>query len=87
MGQQPKNNQIQRMFTVSIIGMSVQLLISIMIPLLIGMAADNHFKTKPLYSLIGILIGVSLSVIVIWNSYKNLTKNTLLDKSLFKDQK
>ncbi len=82
-----KDNQIQKVFNISVLGMSLQLLISILVPLFIGLTLDSHLKTNPLYTLVGLMIGISLSVLVIWNSYKSLTKNTLLDKNLTKEDK
>ena len=83
----PKDNQIQRNFNFLVIGMSLQLLISILIPLFVGLTLDNHLKTRPLYAMIGLLIGISLSILVIWNAYKNITKNTLVDNNLKKEDK
>ncbi len=88
MGQKAsKDYQVQKIFNLSVFGMSLQLLISILAPLFIGSAIDNHFKTKPLYTLIGLVVGISLSVVVIWNSYKSLTSNTLLDNKINKEDK
>ncbi len=76
------NNKVQRLFALSITGMSIQLVIAILLPLMIGMGLDNHFKSKPLYALIGLLIGISLAVVVVYRTYQALTKNTLLDNKL-----
>lgn len=77
-----KNDKVQRLFALSITGMSIQLVIVILVPLMIGMSLDNHFKSKPLYVLIGLLIGISLAVVVVYRTYQSLIKNTLLDNKL-----
>ncbi len=62
------DNSAQKLFMTSALSMSWQLAIAVLVPLIAGLYIDDHFKTTPLWTLIGLIVGVAMAVVVVWRA-------------------
>ncbi len=72
-------DQSKAIFYASTLDMSWRLAIVFLVPFFLGFFIDNHFKTSPLWTLVGLVIGIILSVVVVLQSFKKI--NHRLEKS------
>ena len=62
----------QQLFVGTLLTLSWQLLIVVVAPVVGGHFMDQHFKTDPLYTLIGFGLALSLAALVTYRGYQTL---------------
>jgi len=72
-------DQSKAIFYASTLDMSWRLAIAFLVPFFAGFFIDNYFKTSPFWTLIGLVIGIVLSVVIVLQSFKKI--NHQLEKS------
>lgn len=78
---------VQQVFVLSALNMSWQLAVTILVPLIGGVMIDGHFKTSPVYTMVGLVAGIFMSCIVVWRAFKRLNKATAVKLANKKDKK
>lgn len=68
------SNLSSSLFMSSAISMSWQLAVTVLVPLFVGVFIDEHFKTSPLWTLIGLLVGILMGIIVVWKAVMNINQ-------------
>ncbi len=78
---QKKNSkdQARAIFYASTMDMTWRLALVFLIPFFVGLFLDNHFKTTPLWTLVGLVLGIGLSTTVVLQSFKKI--NHQLEKN------
>lgn len=54
-------------------GLAWRMAIAVLVPVIVGVQIDKHFKTSPSYTLGGIFLGVGLSAMIIWKTVKQIS--------------
>jgi F0F1-type ATP synthase assembly protein I len=62
----------QKVFTSTMLGMSWQMAVAVLVPTFLGIQADKHFDTKPYITLACLLLATVLVVIIVRQAVKNL---------------
>lgn len=63
----------QRFFGATL-GMSWRLIITFMVPVLIGIWIDNRYKTTPSGTLVGFMVGVGAGAMAVWSTVKEVNE-------------
>ena len=74
----------KKMFNSSALGMGWQLAVAVLIPIYGGYLLDDKFSKSPLFTLVGLLLSIILSVIIVRRAVQNL--NTAMNLSLTADK-
>ncbi len=64
----------RRQFLDATIGMSWQLALTIVLPVIIGVKLDEHFDTMPSYTLAALILGVTGGIMVVSKTIKNVNR-------------
>ena len=72
MGKITPDDLSQKLFVGTMLGMSWQMAIAVLIPTVGGYQLDNHFKTSPYLTLVGLTLAVIGSVLIIRKALKDL---------------
>jgi F0F1-type ATP synthase assembly protein I len=56
------------------LNMGWRLAITVLVPLVIGIKVDQHFKSSPSYTLAGFMLAVAGGAAVVWNSVKEVNQ-------------
>lgn len=59
-------------FVVTTVNMGWQLAITVLVPLLIGVKLDSHFKTQPSYTLAALFLAIGMAVMVVARTIKQV---------------
>ena len=62
----------QKLFVGTMLSVSWQMAFAVLLPTVVGYKLDNHFKTAPTLTLIGLILAVIGSVLVIRRALKDL---------------
>jgi F0F1-type ATP synthase assembly protein I len=62
-------------FLSAALSMSWQLAVVVLLPLLGGHALDNHFRSSPVWTIVGFVIAVLLGGVVVWRSAQLASPN------------
>lgn len=65
----------KQQFVSAAINMGWQLAITVIVPVIIGVKLDDHFKTTPSYTLAALVIAVTFACGVVWNTLKQVAKD------------
>lgn len=68
----PDSLDTKQLFITSVIGMSWQMALAILVPVVIGYFLDRKFNSAPLITMIGLFIGVLMVVGIVWRTVKRL---------------
>ncbi len=68
----PDSFETKQLFISSVITMSWQMALAILIPVLGGFFLDRQMNSSPLYTMIGLFIGVILVVLIVWRTIRHL---------------
>lgn len=60
----------------SMIGIGWRLALTVLIPVFMGIWADNKFGTKPSFTITALIIAVAASAVVIYRMYKDINEQT-----------
>ncbi|MDL2342117.1 MAG: AtpZ/AtpI family protein [Patescibacteria group bacterium] len=71
----------QKLFVGTMLSMSWQMAIAVLVPTVGGYQLDNHFKTAPYLTLIGLTLAVVGSVLIIRNALKELNVYMMADNA------
>ncbi len=63
---------IKQRFIGDALSLGWRLAVTFIVPVLIGVLLDRHFKTKPTYTLIGMIIAVLSSIVIIRQTVKEV---------------
>lgn len=69
----------QKLFIGTMLSMSWQMAIAVLVPTVGGYQLDNHFKTAPVLTLIGLTLAVVGSVLLIRRAIKELNTYMLIN--------
>jgi F0F1-type ATP synthase assembly protein I len=75
----------QQQFISSALSMGWQLAAVFLIPVIGGLEIDKHFKTSPLFTLVGFVIAIAAACLIVWKSVKDL--NNLVTPSSTTEKK
>ena len=64
----------QQLFVGTLLTLSWQLLIVVVAPIVGGHFMDEHYKTAPLYTLVGFGLALTLAALVTYRGYQTLAK-------------
>lgn len=53
-----------------------RLAVAVLVPIIIGVKLDDHYKTSPSYTLVGFMIAVTVSSITVWNTVKQVNQDS-----------
>ncbi len=67
----------RQQFVSSSFNMGWQLLLTVLVPVIIGVKLDDHFKTTPSYTLAALVIATFCAVMVVWNTVKRANKRSM----------
>ena len=62
----------QKLFMGTMLGMSWQMAVAVLLPTVVGYKLDDHFKSGPLLTIIGLVLAVVSSVLIIRGALKSL---------------
>ena len=65
----------KQVFVGTMLGMSWQLAFAVLVPIYAGYRLDEHLKSSPLWTLLGFLVGIVLSVLVMKRALQELNRN------------
>ena len=65
-----------RFFSASL-NMGWRLAITVLVPLLVGVKVDQHFKSSPSYTLTGFMLAVAGGAVVVWHSVQEVNQEQL----------
>ncbi|HEX5797357.1 MAG TPA: AtpZ/AtpI family protein [Candidatus Saccharimonadales bacterium] len=71
-----KVKKAKRLFIVGLLDLSWRLAVAIIIPVLLGSLADKKLDKEPIFTIIGLFIGLGIAVVVIRNLVIKLQKET-----------
>lgn len=63
----------QNLFYLTVLNMTWQLAITVIVPIVAGFKLDEHFGSSPWLTLLGLLVAAAASVVVVWNTVKRAT--------------
>lgn len=66
----------KRQFVSVVFDMGWRLAVAVIVPLVLGVKADEHFNSSPLYTLLGMLLAAALGSVTVWNSVKSVNSST-----------
>lgn len=66
---------IQQKFIGEAFGLGWRLVVTFIIPVIIGVALDRHYGSKPSYTLVGIFIAIAASVVIIQRTVKDVNSD------------
>jgi F0F1-type ATP synthase assembly protein I len=75
-----QSNNPQQLFMGTMLSMSWQMAVAVLLPTVGGYKLDAHFKTTPYLTLIGLVLAMLGMVLVVRNSLKELNKYMMKDK-------
>jgi F0F1-type ATP synthase assembly protein I len=87
MGNTTESPDPQKLFMSTMLGMSWQLAIIVLVPIVGGYKLDTVFKTSPLLTLIGLALAMLGMVLIVRRSVKELNKYMMTNKTKESDTK
>ena len=69
----------QKPFIGSVIGMSWQMAVTVLLPTIVGIKLDSHYQTDPVYTLCGLLFAIVATIIIVRRVIKELNIYMLQD--------
>jgi F0F1-type ATP synthase assembly protein I len=87
MGNTTKSPDSQKLFMATMLGMSWQLAIIVLVPIFGGYKLDTVFKTSPVLTLIGLALAMIGMVLIVRRSIKELNKYMMTNKTKESDTK
>ncbi|MDB5184394.1 MAG: hypothetical protein JWN38_202 [Candidatus Saccharibacteria bacterium] len=78
----PKNtlpDEPQKIFVGTMLGMSWQMAVAVLVPTILGIQADKHFDTDPYLTLTGLLLATIFSILIVRQAVKNLNTYMMAD--------
>jgi len=67
-------NAARNKFVDASIGLGWRLALAVLVPIFIGVQIDKHYGTAPSYTVAAVLLGLGLSVVIVWKSVKEITR-------------
>jgi F0F1-type ATP synthase assembly protein I len=71
--QQGNLGALRQEFYFAVLNMSWQLAIVVLVPLLLGHWADDHFHTFPLWTIVGFLVAISNMALIVWRQLQKFS--------------
>lgn len=68
--------EIKQRFIGDAFSLGWRLVVTFIVPVMIGVLLDRHFKTKPSYTLVGMFLAVAASIVIIKQTVKEVNQDT-----------
>ncbi|GAC1386963.1 MAG: hypothetical protein NVS1B7_6490 [Candidatus Saccharimonadales bacterium] len=79
---------IKSQFLSSALTMSWRLLIAVVVPIVSGVKIDEHFRTSPAYTLIGLVVAAVAGSVSVWSVIRDLnTAQNTDDATMYKTKR
>jgi F0F1-type ATP synthase assembly protein I len=64
----------KRQFVGATMNMGVRLAVTVVVPIVLGVKIDEHFKTSPSFTLLGIMVATVAGCVAVWSTIKEVNK-------------
>jgi len=64
----------KRQFVGATMNMGVRLAVTVVVPIVVGVKLDEHFRTSPSFTLLGIMIATVAGCVAVWSTIKEVNK-------------